>query len=108
MNKRAYIFCLLALIIVATFEIGYNIGKRKENNTNNSQANAEVSSKEDGYWIQSVDGMITVFENDKETVVATTEIYLSIFSKEEQEVLKHGFYFDNAEELFNFLEANTS
>lgn len=108
MNKRAYIFCLLALIIVATFEIGYNIGIRKENNTNNSKTNAEVSSKEEGYWIQAVDGMVTVFEEDKETVVATTEISVSYFSEEEQEVLEEGFYFETAEELFNFLEANTS
>lgn len=30
MNKRAYIFCLVAAVIVATFVIGYNIGTDKQ------------------------------------------------------------------------------
>lgn len=107
MNKRAYIFCLVAAVIVATFVIGYNIGTDKQSKKNNSQTNAKVIEKE-GYWLQSVEGYIVVFENDSATVVASTEIPVSSLSKKEQDVLAEGFYFDTAEELFKFLEANTS
>ena len=59
MNKRAYIFCLVAAVIVATFVIGYNIGTDKQSKKNNSQTNAKVIEKE-GYWLQSVEGYIVV------------------------------------------------
>lgn len=107
MNKRAYIFCLVAAVIVATFIIGYNIGTNKQSNNFNSQTNAEIKERE-GYWLQSVEGYIVVFENDRATVVASTEIPVSGLSKKEQDILEEGFYFDTAEELFKFLEANTS
>ena len=102
MNKRAYIFCLVAAVIVATFVIGYNIGTDKQSKKNNSQTNAKVIEKE-GYWLQSVEGYIVVFENDRATVVASTEIPVSSLSKKEQDVLAEGFYFDTAEELFKFI-----
>ena len=52
MNKRAYIFCLVAAVIVATFVIGYNIGTDKQSKKNNSQTNAKVIEKGEPIFVR--------------------------------------------------------
>ena len=116
MYKRAFIFYLMILVIVfvATYFIGFSIGKETSYNGLDSSADV-VTSKSDkdkadaeGYWVLSVKGVICVYRDDKKTLVAETDIDISFFDEKEKNILKNGIYFENAEELFKYLEANTS
>ena len=96
MSKRAYIFYLLVLII--GFGIAYVSGIRF--GTNNSEV--------EGYWIIAVDNKLNVYKKDKKTIMAETDIDISDFSLKEKNMLQNGVYYENAEELFKYLESNTS
>lgn len=111
MNKRAYIFYLSAIIVcfISAYKIGYDTGNQNKAEGNDSYANANVETKQvEGYWIKSENGVVVVYEKDKKTIVATTEIVVENLPEEEQKVLKNGHYFETAQELFGFLESYTS
>jgi hypothetical protein len=109
MNKRAYIFYLL--IFILGFSIAYicgvKMGMEKEYNSEASSV-PDNSSNEEGYWVIAVDNVIYVYKSDKKTVVAQTDININHFSSGERNVLTDGIYLENSEELFKYLEANTS
>ena len=44
----------------------------------------------------------------KKTIMAETDIDISDFSLKEKNMLQNGVYYENAEELFKYLESNTS
>ena len=52
--------------------------------------------------------MIFVYKSDKTTVIAETDINISRLSTSEKNILNDGIYLENSEELFKYLEANTS
>lgn len=114
MNKRAYIFYLMVLI--CGFAIAYVSGVKIGSGTKQSNIEKEVNvnpeestkSPTDGYWVISVNDKIYVYKSDKETVVAETDINISGLSEKEKSILENGVYLENAEELFKYLEANTS
>ena len=107
MSKRAYIFYLLVLII--GFGIAYvsgirfgtnnNVNKYTENKSINTNSLTDENSEVEGYWIIAV---------DKKTIMAETDIDISDFSLKEKNMLQNGVYYENAEELFKYLESNTS
>ena len=98
-SKRAYIFYLLVLII--GFAIAYvsgirfgtnnNVNKYTENKSINTNSLTDENSEVEGYWI-----------------MAETDIDISDFSLKEKNMLQNGVYYENAEELFKYLESNTS
>lgn len=114
MNKRAYIFYLTVFII--GFGIAYICGLKvgMEDSTimhNKKAVNVEPNdnqSEEDGYWVKSIDNVIFVYKSDKTTVIAETDINISELSTSEKNILDDGIYLENSEELFKYLEANTS
>ena len=115
MNKRAYIFCLIVFIM--GFCIAYFAGiKEGENNIPlKREKTADVKPKEknnniaeEGYWVKSVNDVIIVYKSDKKTIVAETDISISKMTEKERNVLLDGIYLETSEELFKYLEANTS
>ena len=116
MSKRAYIFYLLVLII--GFEIAYvsgirfgannNVNKYNENKSINTNSLTDENSEVEGYWIIAVDNKLNVYKKDKKTIMAETDIDISDFSLKEKNMLQNGVYYENAEELFKYLESNTS
>ena len=104
MNKRAYIFYLTIFIIGfgIAYVCGLKTGMEDEPIINNEQAvNAkpdENKNQEEGYWVKAIDNVIFVYKSDKTTVIAETDI----------NILDDGIYLENSEELFKYLEANTS
>jgi hypothetical protein len=114
MNKRAYIFYFIVFIL--GFSVAYLSGVKmgtysypqsseKEVNVNAQQ---ETETSTEGYWVKISDDKIVVYHSDAETVVAETDIDISEFSEKEKKILENGIYLENAEELFKYLEANTS
>ena len=111
MSKRAYIFYLLVLII--GFGIAYvsgirfgtnnNVNKYTENKSINTNSLTNENSEVEGYWIIAVDNKLNVYKKDKKTIMAETD-----FSLKEKNMLQNGVYYENAEELFKYLESNTS
>ena len=116
MRKRAYIFYLLVLII--GFGIAYvsgirfgtnnNVNKHTENKSINTNSLTDENSEVEGYWIIAVDNKLNVYKKDKKTIMAETDIDISDFSLKEKNMLQNGVYYENAEELFKYLESNTS
>lgn len=116
MSKRAYIFYLLVLII--GFGIAYvsgirfgtnnNVNKYTENKSINTNSLTDENSEVEGYWIIAVDNKLKVYKKDKKTIMAETDIDISDFSLKEKNMLQNGVYYENAEELFKYLESNTS
>ena len=114
MNKRAYIFYLTILVcgFVIAYVSGFQIGSNTEpsNMEKEVNVNPEVSTSEptQGYWVKAVEDKIYVYKSDKTTLVAETDINISSLSDKEKSILENGVYLENAEELFKYLEANTS
>lgn len=113
MNKRAYIFYLTIFII--GFGIAYICGLTAgmENQTvyHGTEANVAPDSDsptEEGYWVKAVNNVIFVYKSDKTTMIAETDINISQLSTKEKNILSDGIYLENSEELFKYLEANTS
>lgn len=114
MNKRAYIFYLTIFIIGfgIAYICGLKVGMEDDAIINNEQAvNVEPGdnkSEEEGYWVKAINNVIFVYKSDKTTVIAETDINISELSASEKNVLDDGIYLENSEELFKYLEANTS
>lgn len=115
MNKRAYIFCLIVFIIgfSMAYIVGIKIGSEegeslKEKVVNVSPDSEKKETEAEGYWVKAQDDKIIVYKKDGSTVVAHTDIKISRLSDREQRILENGIYLESAEELFKFLEANTS
>ena len=116
MSKRAYILYLLVLII--GFGIAYvsgirfgtnnNVNKYTENKSINTNSLTDENSEVEGYWIIAVDNKLNVYKKDKKTIMAETDIDISDFSLKQKNMLQNGVYYENAEELFKYLESNTS
>lgn len=114
MNKRAYIFYLTIFIIGfgIAYICGLKAGMEDDAIINNEQAvNVKPDnneSQEEGYWVKAINNVIFVYKSDKTTVIAETDINISELSASEKNVLDDGIYLENSEELFKYLEANTS
>ena len=114
MSKRAYIFYLATFVsgfIVAYLmgvKIGMNEGKTLTEQVVNVTPQKEDSTERDGYWVQIHNDKVIVYKSDKTTVVAETDININDYSESEQNILQNGVYLETSEELFKFLEANTS
>lgn len=113
MNKRAYIFYLTIFIIGfgIAYICGVKVGMEEETIHNGAAANVmpkEKKETEEGYWVKAIDNVIFVYKSDKTTVIAETDINISELSTREKNILDDGIYLENSEELFKYLEANTS
>ena len=112
MNKRAYIFYLVILVcgFIVAFSCGDKISRKNPvySNLSDSDNRNEGITPTEGYWVKAQDNKILVFKNDGETIIAETDIELSEFSIRETKILEKGIYLETAEELFKYLEANTS
>ena len=60
------------------------------------------------FFIREEDGMITVYESDRETVYLHTNIYTRLLPQRERERLAEGFFVPSEVELFDCLENYTS
>lgn len=54
------------------------------------------------------DNILYVYKSDKETEIAETDINISNMSLKDRKIIINGIYVESSEELFKFLEANTS
>ena len=110
MNKRAYIFYLLIFIFGFSlcYFVGYKVGSNTKMANTKVTESKESEKKVSGYWIKAVNDTIFVFEKDGKTVVAQTDINISFLSEKEKALLSDGIYFETAEDLFKYLESNTS
>ena len=114
MSKRAYIFtfivCILGFVIayLAGVKLGTYDYEDNSDKTVNVNPEKETDSPTEGYWVKATNSKIYVYKSDGETIVAETDIDISEFSLQERSILENGIYLESAEELFKYLEANTS
>lgn len=114
MNKRAYIFCLIVFMMgfMIAYFCGFELGSYEYSSPQDKAV--DVSPKEEtqvsteGYWVKAHNDKIFVYKSDGRTVIAETDIDISQFSSREKKILESGIYLETAEELFKYLEANTS
>ena len=69
---------------------------------------ANNENKKEGYWLIAKDNILYVYKSDKETEIAETDINISNMSLKDRKIIINGIYVESSEELFKFLEANTS
>lgn len=61
-----------------------------------------------GYYIQSFNGTIVILNGDKKTVYDYTRIPIHTLPNQLQEKVIEGYYIENEDELYNFLENYSS
>lgn len=64
--------------------------------------------KEDCFYLMEVNGYVTVYMSDRETVYEYTDIQVSELPYTLQNEIKNGKYMENMEELYGFLENYSS
>ena len=74
----------------------------------NVNPQTETENLSEGYWVKAVNNKIFVYKSDGTTIVAETDIDISECSNSERSILENGVYLESAEELFKYLESNTS
>ncbi|MDE5781944.1 MAG: hypothetical protein K2I03_10815 [Lachnospiraceae bacterium] len=60
------------------------------------------------YWITEENGIVMVYKADKEELYLDTGIETIDLEKEDKKKLQNGFYLENIQELYNYLETITS
>lgn len=65
-------------------------------------------NKENGYYAKSFNGTIVILKSDGKTVYEYTPILIQNLPMDLQEKMQHGYYFENEEALYNFLENYSS
>lgn len=60
------------------------------------------------YWITEENGIVMVYKADKEELYLDTGIETVDLEKEDKNKLQNGFYLENIQELYNYLETITS
>lgn len=60
------------------------------------------------YWITEENGLVMVYKADKEELYLDTGIETVDLEKEDKNKLQNGFYLENIQELYNYLETITS
>ncbi len=110
MNRRAYIFYLIVFVLgfIVSFFCGYKYGTMDSPKTVQNRVVQNSFNKSKGYWILSENNHIMVYNYDKSTLIADTEIDTTNLSELDQSILADGIYMENPSELFKYLEANTS
>ena len=66
------------------------------------------SSTPDGFYAKSFNGLIVILKSDEKTVYEYTQISISSLPEDIREDILKGYYLENEEELYNFLENYTS
>ncbi len=66
------------------------------------------SSTTDGFYAKSFNGLIVILKSDEKTVYEYTQISISSLPEDIREDILKGYYLENEEELYNFLENYTS
>lgn len=114
MSKRAYIFGFIVFIIffIIVYLAGVQLGTYDYSSESDKAVNVnpekETESQTEGYWVKANNNKIFVYKSDGETIIAETDIDISEFSLQERMILENGVYLESAEDLFKYLEANTS
>lgn len=113
MNKRAYIFYLGIFImgIVVAFFVGRKFAMTDSPATETNVKTTRYSAGEEyaeGFWLKLENDVIVVYGENKEDVIAETDIHGSDCSGRDRSMLKDGIYMENIESLFKFLQAHTS
>ena len=62
----------------------------------------------DGYYAQAFNGYLVIMNGDKKTVYEYTNISIHVLPQEVQDCLDMGYYLENEEDVYNFLEAYSS
>lgn len=60
------------------------------------------------YWVIGEDNIVKIYKADKKELYLDTGISTEDLEKEDKQNLKNGFYLENIEELYNYLESITS
>ena len=95
----------------ATYQIVINksAGITTENNVSNDPS---VTISQEYvyymYYIKVVDGRLVVFENKNQSIFMETSIEFSTLSKELQEKIETGIFFQTESQLYDFLESYSS
>ncbi len=61
-----------------------------------------------GYYAKSFNGMIVILNGDERTVYEYTQISIHLLPEELKEEVRQGYYLENEEELYSFLENYSS
>lgn len=61
-----------------------------------------------GYYAKSFNGYVVIMNGDEKTVYEYTQIPIHLLPEEMKEQVMNGYYLDNEEDLYNFLENYSS
>lgn len=110
------IFLSILVIILALMYIKFSNETRIEENIitteNNVSNDPSVTISQEYvyymYYIKVVDGRLVVFENKNQSIFMETSIEFSTLSKELQEKIENGIFFQTESQLYDFLESYSS
>ena len=109
MNKKYSIGFLVGFIIlVALFVYAYRISHNRAMEKHQTQPDNTVAETELCYYIKSLDGYVTVFKWDNQTVYEYTSIVVEDLPKSIQENLINGIKLTSLGQVYAFLENYSS
>lgn len=100
---------LFLCLISAGYYRSYGLSEKKQQEKKDT---AYVSAQEDTgygkYYLKELDGLVTVYLEDKKTVFETTGIEVKTLPDSLQKEIKDGKYVKTEKELYSFLENYSS
>lgn len=108
---------LMVLLISAGYRAGHQYAREKhaqqlevqERTPVTSSANTEAEAvKDDGFYLMILNGYVTVYLGDKQTIYEYTDITADSLPENIAEEIRETKYVETAEELYSFLENYSS
>lgn len=108
---------LMVLLITAGYRAGHQYAKEKHTQqleteertpiTNSVNTEAEAV-KDTGYYLRILNGYVTVYLGDKQTIYEYTDITVDSLPENVAQEIRETKYIETAEELYGFLENYSS
>lgn len=107
-RKYSIGFVILTILIVFLFAFIYKISYKKALLDMETRLLEEHQDLEDYYYLKSIDGYVTVYFADGETVYEYTTIPINELPEEVQKELKSGKKVESLGQVYGFLENYSS
>lgn len=107
-KKYGIVLGILTVLVIFLFVFVYRISYKKALLDMETRLLEECQDLEDCYYIKGMDGFVTVYFADEETVYEYTTISIDELPEEVQKELKSGKKVDSLGQVYGFLENYSS